>query len=860
MKPSRERWQQARLLFDELVELELGPRRARLEEIGGEDPTLRQAVVRLLVADTGAEAVLSDYSFGSPRHPSTGALKSLDPLGVVGQTVSHFQVTDYLAAGGMGAVYRAQDLQLGRTVALKFPLPNHRLDRSVKERFINEARSAAALDHPNLCIVHEIGESEQGLYLAMPLYPGETLRDRLSREHVLPPAEALEIVRQMTTGLASAHAAGIVHRDLKPGNVMLLPDGTVKVLDFGLAKIRDISLTKSHATLGTIGYVSPEQIRGDRVDGRTDLWAIGVMLHEMLAGATPFGGEHEMSILHGVLHEEPSRISQMNPDLPPAFDEMISALLQKNPEDRYQSAKALLTDVEALTRGAALTHKSPFWSRTSRHRQVRKAMIPLAAVVLVLVASATLYLAMQRGSPPAGSDVIRTVAVLPLVNQSGDPADDYVVSGVTDELIALLAGTPGIRLAARSSAAELQAQGLAPREVGQQLGVAHLVRGAVRVSSDSLRMAVQLIRVADNATVWSRDFAAPVNDAFALEHQVADGVLGVLRLRMARTPATPLPTNDREAYELYRKGLYAWNLGPRTNENMQQALAYYRTALERDPQFALAHTGMAGIYVNMANFGYMPSEQALARAEIAADRALALDSMLADAHWARGFVLSARAQFSEAEVSLRRAIELNPNSQWAHHYYSLLLAMMGRLAEAKAETKTTLAIDPLSLAGNAMLGIELAAEGELQEGRAQLRRALQLDPGFPLTLYYLGAVEAALGNDDAAREVLEQALGRTPNFPGVRAALAYVYGRMGRNAEAKRLLSEARSSIVDERTRLNYALALALLGPADSAFAMLQTAKWDVPTMVELRDSPLLRTFRSDARYPKLLAGLGLNQ
>ncbi|CAN5266528.1 serine/threonine-protein kinase [soil metagenome] len=859
MISDRELWQRARSLFDEVVELESGPRRARLEEIGREDPILRQAVERLLMADTGAEAALRDYSFGSPRSTSPSAVNSRDPLGVIGHTVSHFRVTDYLAAGGMGAVYSAEDLQLGRTVALKFPLPHQQIDRGVKERFVNEARSAAALDHPNLCTVHEIGESEQGVFLAMPLYPGETLRDRLGRQRVLPPAEVLEIVLQMTTGLAFAHAAGIVHRDLKPGNVMLLPDGTVKVLDFGLAKIRDISLTKSHATLGTIGYVAPEQIRGDRVDGRADLWAIGVMLYEMLTGTAPFRGEHEVSTLHAVLHEEAPRVSRMNPDLPLAFDELIGALLQKDPEGRYQSAEALLSDIVALKSGATLTHRSPFWIRTARHRQVRRAMIPVAAVALVLAVSGSWFLYRQNAqADTAGPGVLRTVAVLPFVNDGGDPADNYIVSGVTDELIALLGRTPGMRLAARSSVAALQEQGLAPLEVGRQLGVAHLVRGAVRISSDTLRLAVRLTRVADDATVWSRDFAAPVSEAFALERQVADGILGVLRLQMARAPSAPLPTDDSEAYELYLKGQYAWNMGPRTLENFEQALAFYRAALVRDPRFALAYTGMAGIYVNMANFGYMPSKQAIARAEVAADRALALDSSLADAHWARGFVLSARAQFAEAEASLRQAIQLNPNSQWAHHYYAILLTMMDRLAEAKEETRRTLAIDPLSIAGNAILGIEFAAEGNLQEGRAQLRRALQLDPGFPLTLYYLGAVEAALGNDDAAREVLEQALARAPNFPGVRAALAYVYGRMGRTTEARRLLAEARSAVVDERTRLNYALALALLGPADSAFAMLRTAQWDVPTLVELRHSPLLRTFRSDPRYLQLLTGLGL--
>lgn len=858
MISNRELWQRARSLFDELVELERGPRHARLEEIGRDDPILRQAVERLLMADTGAEAALRDYSFGSPRSPSASAMNSRDPLGVIGHTVSHFRVTDYLAAGGMGAVYCAEDLQLGRTVALKFPLPHQQLDRSVKERFVNEARSAAALDHPNLCTIYEIGESEQGLFLAMPLYPGETLRDRLGRQRILPPAEALEIVLQMTTGLASAHAAGIVHRDLKPGNVMLLPDGTVKVLDFGLAKIRDINLTKSHATLGTIRYVAPEQIRGDRVDGRTDLWAIGVMLYEMLTGTSPFRGEHEVSILHAVLHEEPPRVSRVNPDLPLAFDELIGALLQKDPEGRYQSAEALLTDIVALKRGATLTHRPPFWIRTARHRQVRRAMIPVAAFALVLVVSGTWYLYQQNAmTDTAAPGVLRTVAVLPFVNDGGDPADDYIVSGVTDELIALLARTPGMRLAARSSAAALQEQGLPPREVGRQLGVAHLVGGAVRVSSDTLHLAVRLTRVADGASLWARDFAAPVSEAFALERHVVDGVLDVLRVRKTRAPAKPPPTDNSEAYDLYLRGRHLWNQAPRTRVTLEESLRFYRAALVHDPQFSLAHSGMAAAYVNMVNFGYMRSEEGIARAEVAADRALALDSSLADAYTARGFILSARVQVAEAEASLKRAIELDPNSQWAHHFYAILLSMTGRLVEAKEETRRTLSIDPLSLPGNTMLGIELAGEGNLEEAQAQLRRALQLSPGFPLTLYYLGAVEATLGNDDAAREVLEQALATAPDFPGVRGGLAYVYRRMGRTTESRRLLAQARSAVEDERTRVNYALALALLGPADSAFAMLRTAQWDVPTLIELRYSPLLRTFRSDPRYPQLLAGLG---
>ena len=423
----RELWQRSRLLFDELIELDSGARRPRLEAIGAEDPALREAVERLLLADLGSEAAMSEYLFASPQTASRTVTSSRDPLGVVGQTVSHFRVLDYLAAGGMGVVYTAEDLQLGRTVALKFPLPNQHLDRAVKERFINEARSAAALDHPNLCTVHEIGESEHGVFLAMPLYPGETLKDHLARQGSLPAAEALDIITQVTTGLASAHTAGIIHRDLKPANIMLLPGGAVKVLDFGLAKIRDISLTKSHATLGTIGYVAPEQIRGGPVDGRTDLWAIGVMLYEMVTGRTPFPGEHEISILHAILHKDPPRPSTLNGSLSSSFDDLIGGLLQKNPGDRYQSAEALLVDTAALQAGAALAHRTPFWSRTARRRRARKAMLPIAALTaLAIVVGVNMY----RGN----ITVVSRGATIPVLRFVGNTA----VIGNSGELAAAL--------------------------------------------------------------------------------------------------------------------------------------------------------------------------------------------------------------------------------------------------------------------------------------------------------------------------------------------------------------------------------------------------------------------------------------
>ncbi|MEO8194917.1 MAG: serine/threonine-protein kinase [Gemmatimonadales bacterium] len=414
MRFDRALWKQARPLFDELVELDTDARNARLEQIGEQNSDLRKAVDRLLLADLGEE-IDSALDF-TPAAPAT-ATNSRDPLGIIGKNVSHFSVRDYLAAGGMGVVYTAADLQLGRTVALKFPLPHQQMDKLVKERFINEARSAASLDHPNLCTVHEVAESEHGVFLAMPLYPGETLKERIAREGALPPNDALAIVQQITTGLATAHAAGIVHRDLKPGNVMLLPDGTVKVLDFGLAKIRDISLTMSHTTIGTIGYVSPEQVRGGRVDARADLWSIGVMLYEMLTGNLPFRGEHELSILHNILHTDPALPSDSNKNLSLKFDELIGALLQKDPAARYPSADALLADINALQSGAPLSHRSPFWTRTPRRRRVRTSVLPIAgAAAGLIVIGALSWIMYQQGAAP--SSTAQASAVVKFVNNS----------------------------------------------------------------------------------------------------------------------------------------------------------------------------------------------------------------------------------------------------------------------------------------------------------------------------------------------------------------------------------------------------------------------------------------------------------
>jgi serine/threonine protein kinase len=392
MTQSNPRWRQLEELFNAARELALEERESLLDAYSS-DPHLRREIERLLEAHDALEAGDGEglTSFLEPSHAPAlpqppGDLQ--DPLDINGKTISHFQIEKYLDSGGMGVLYTALDTHLGRTVALKFPLPHQKMNPAVKARFFREARSAAVLDHPNLCTVYEVGESPQGVFMAMPLYKGETLRDRLERERTLPLAEAVRITRELATGLASAHAAGIVHRDMKPGNVMLLPNGAVKILDFGIAKALDVTFTISRDALGTISYMAPEQITRGLVDGRTDLWALGVMLFRMLTGELPFAGETEVAMLHSILNDEPRRTSMIDVDAQRVLDTVVAGLLQKKSPHRYPSAETLLADIDAVNMGRDPAHKVPLWNRRVR-QGMRLPISILAALTLLAVGSAS---------------------------------------------------------------------------------------------------------------------------------------------------------------------------------------------------------------------------------------------------------------------------------------------------------------------------------------------------------------------------------------------------------------------------------------------------------------------------------------
>ncbi|MEP6550790.1 MAG: serine/threonine-protein kinase, partial [Gemmatimonadales bacterium] len=466
-----QRWQEIQASFDALVDLDPAVRADRLAKLSQSDPQLHRALESLLKA----EAETSEHDFGF----APGGGQQPDPLGIAGRTIAHFNVREVLGAGGMGVVYRAEDTRLARAVALKFLLPHYNLDASAKTRFLREAHAAAALDHPNLCTVHEVGTTETGgLFLAMTLYEGETLRARLSRDGPIPVGDALEITRQIAEGLQAAHTAGIVHRDLKPGNVMLPPDGSVRILDFGLAKARDQSVSETGGHFGTVSYMSPQQVRGEKVNGRTDLWSLGVVLYEMLTGRKPFAGDEEVAIALAILHDEPVLPSTHRREISAQLEGLVLRLLQKDPAKRYATADDLLRDLARIrtlgngTVGRLLTR----WRRVRRAatrspRPATKRLLFGAGGVAVLLIG---YLAVHSVRAPAGRAAEKSsgpaavsIAVLPFTNVGGDSTNLPFSDGFADELTTALGKVDRLSVMSRTSAFSLRRKGIEPQEIGR---------------------------------------------------------------------------------------------------------------------------------------------------------------------------------------------------------------------------------------------------------------------------------------------------------------------------------------------------------------------------------------------------------
>jgi eukaryotic-like serine/threonine-protein kinase len=773
-----------------------------------------------------------------------------------------YRIVQEAGAGGMGIVYKAEDLRLKRAVALKF-LPPDLVDApELKERFLVEAQAAAALSHPNICVVYEVGESEDRPYIAMEYVEGETLRDRIKRGP-LPVDEALELALQIAAGLGEAHSKGILHRDVKSANVMVTEKGTAKVLDFGLAKLRDEgSLTKSQTTLGTVAYMSPEQSRGEKLDPRTDVWSLGVVLHEMVAGRLPFRGETDVAVMYSILYQEPEALTQARPGAPPGLEQVVRQALAKKPAERYQTMEELREDVSAVAGGL----------RPLRARPARRTVLGLRASYVYTALAALLALALGlnlggvrdrllgRGAPPAHIKL----AVLPFLNLTGDPDQEHLSDGTTQEMITQLGRLhpEGLLVIARTSVMRYKDGATPVDQIGRELGVEYVLEGSARREANRVRITAELIRVLDQTQLWGDSYEREMSDILAVQNEVASNVARALALKLLPSEQARLAQArpvDPEAYEAYLRGSFHWTKF--TPADLDIAERYFDLALEKDSSYAPAYAGRAWVWAVRNQFGIVPPDEAGPKAKAAALRAIELDEDLAGAHE----VMAVAGAWGDwdweaARESFRRAIELNPNVANAQAMYSHFLAVTGHGEEALEHGRRAVELDPFNPLVHSFYATLLYFQRRYDEAIAAAREALRFQPDHPLANSALWLAMHEKGMEDEAIRAAIACTNVTYNDPRIEAALEEGYGQGG-YAEAMRRAADVLVSRLPEAYSLPFDIAVpyAMAGEKEETMEWLERG-FDVhdPSMPYVGITPLLDIVRDDPRFQELLRRMNL--
>jgi serine/threonine-protein kinase len=730
-------------------------------------------------------------------------------------------------------------------------------------RFEQEARSASALNHPNILTVHDVGREGDVPYVVSEVLEGQTLRQRLGGG-AMPPRKALEYGAQIAGGLAAAHEKGIVHRDLKPENLFVTEDGRVKILDFGLAKLSGPQAaagstdaptqagTEPGVVMGTVGYMSPEQLRGQPADHRSDIFAFGAILYEMLSGRRAFRGDSAIETLNAILKEEPPEISASRPDLSPLLDRVVRRCLEKSPAERFQSASDL-----------AFALKDAFVSgsmKVSPSAAVRRWRLPLlvAASAAALLLAVALY---RKGKGP-----IDSLAVLPFVNASADPEAEYLSDGITESLINSLSQLPNVRVISRASMFRYKGKDQDPGAIARELGVRAVVTGRVAQRGDRLSVGAELVDTRGNRQLWGERYDRKFADVLAVQEEIAKQISENLRLRLTGEEQARLgrrATANPAAYQAYLKGFY--HARKVTFADLEKGMAYFRQALALDPNYAPAYAGLAYCDIVWLADWYVPAREAFARGKEAARKAVELDASLAEAHT---FLAIARLlhdyDWVGAEQEFRQAIEINPGDAAAHHFYGLFLGAQGRFEAGIQEIRRALELDPLSLETNMMLALQLYYWRRYDEAIEQLRRTLELDSNYFFAEMLLGQVHEQKGRFREAAAAFERArritgeAGKTP--PEILAGLVRSYSLGGKRAEAIKAFEELKR-LMDVRnvSRHDLAVASLALGEKEQALDWLEKGyedrNWWMPWLkVEPRFDPL----RSEPRFQELVRRVGL--
>jgi TolB-like protein/tetratricopeptide (TPR) repeat protein/predicted Ser/Thr protein kinase len=736
-----------------------------------------------------------------------------------------YRIIGELGRGGMGVVFKAEDTKLKRPVALKL-LP-HELSHSpdAKERFLREAQAAAALDHPNIGTVFEVGEQDGQAYIAMAYIDGQSLREKIARGP-LKIDEALEIAVQVAAGLEEAHRKGIVHRDVKPANVMLTAKGQAKIMDFGLARVESAEdLTRTSVVMGTVAYMSPEQAEGRKVDHRTDIWSFGCLLYEMLAGHRPFQGGHEQAILQSMLHSDPEPIAALRRDIPAGLVKVLDKCLKKNAFDRYPDAGALISDLKSVDLADI-------------------ASAPAAAV---------------RETAPS-------IAVLPFSDMSPEKDQDYFGEGIAEELINALTHLQGLRVVARTSAFALKGMKLDIREIGRKLDVGTVLEGSVRKAGNRLRVTAQLINVEDGFHLWSERYDREMSDIFAIQDEITAAIVDSLKVTLRVGEKTALrkrSTVDPEAYGLYLKGLYFF--ARPSPEAYEKALHFFRAATDKDPNFAAAYAGMASVFAGLGIMNLAPPAEMWPKAKAALQQALSLDEDLAEAHrGAASLAFWFEWDWEAAGRSFDRVLTLNPGEAMSHGQRGWFFVNRRRFDEAIREIKIALELDPLMPLFYAWsVGVHWSV-GRSAQALLEFAKALEIDPNNGLAHFHGGVAYFLEGRLDEAIDVFEK--GRKLFAPPgwIEAMLGLIYLRKGDREKAERILEE---TIENKKTVKNVsapsiAWLAGELGKLDLAFEFLDKAFEERDVLmgfVHVYSDVFSPAIAADPRFKDLLARMKLD-